>query len=88
MTQATDYQEITKDMIHRLVAIAPLLRIATITGWALGLGVLLSILSALLLQDVWWLGGILGAAVGYGIGSVFAAFFNLTIEWMVRNCNP
>jgi len=86
MTQAADYQEITNNMIHRLVAIAPLLRIATITGWAIGLGAVLSVLAVFLLRELWWLGGFLGAALGYAIGSIFAAFFALTIEWMVRNC--
>jgi hypothetical protein len=84
MTQAAGDEESIQIMIQRLVAIAPLLRIATIAGWVIGLGALLSILSVFLLQELWWLGGFLGAALGYAIGSVFAAFFDLTIEWMVR----
>ena len=85
MTQTTGNEAFDRDMIYRLVALVPLLRMATLAGWSLGLGALLAILSAVLSPDLWWLVGFLGAAIGYAIGSVFAAYFALTIEWMVRS---
>lgn len=78
-------EERTRSIVQRLVALEPLLRAAVMAGWAIGLGVIVSFLSALFLQGSWWLGGLIGAAVGYGIGSVIASFFSLVAEALAQS---
>jgi hypothetical protein len=74
----------TQDIVARLVRTANTIRTIMIFIWAILLGIAFSLLPVLMGSDMWWLGGILGLLLGYGLGQYLAAWMTVMIEWMAQ----
>jgi hypothetical protein len=83
MTMIYD-KENARKLISHLITQSTILNRITRLFWALFFGSLATLLVGLLSRDSWWLGGIIGILLGYGIGTYLASVQNLVIEWMAQ----
>ena len=72
-------------IVKRLVAIGNSIRLITITTCIILFAALLSIPGFYALQEAWWLGAILGALLGLGLGSYLASLNSVLIEWLAQS---
>ena len=76
---AYDYQR-TKKIVERLTSMANLVNVALTLSAVLLLGTTTTIFGILLTPNFWWVTGLLGFIVGYGVGRVLASFATLMAE--------
>ena len=76
--------ERTTSIVQRLVLIGNTLRLAVIVTNLITIGSLLSLVGQAVWPEAWWLFGIVGLAVGYGLGEYMAAFLMAVLEWMAQ----
>ena len=74
----------TNDIVKRLVGIGNMVRLVTIASYIIILGAVLSLVGVALLDEAWWIGGISGIIIGYGLGSYTASLIIVVIEWMAQ----
>jgi hypothetical protein len=77
--------ERTKDIIARLIALGNIIRITTITLFVVLFGALLTLLARALITELWWLGGIYGVLIGFGLGVYTSSLLTITLEWMAQS---
>jgi presenilin-like A22 family membrane protease len=70
----------TKTIVSRLTNMVSLMNAALILFTVLLLGTTITIFGIYLTPSFWWVTGLLGFIVGYGIGRVLASFANLMAE--------
>jgi presenilin-like A22 family membrane protease len=74
-----DYKR-TKKIVERLTRMANLVNLALTLSAVLLLGTTITIFGKLLTPNFWWVTGLLGFIVGYGVGRVLASFVTLIAE--------
>jgi hypothetical protein len=76
--------ERTKDIVERLVRLGNSIRLVVIGYYILVLAVLISVLSLFFVSGFWWVGTILGAIIGYGVGVFAASAVIIIIEGLAQ----
>lgn len=74
----------TKDIVGRLVSTGNSLRLPVIALFVVLIGALLAYLAEVLVTGLWWLGGIYGILIGFGIGAYFSSLVSISLEWMAQ----
>ncbi len=74
----------TQDIVKRMTLAGSLVRGLIILSSVLVLAGLFIVPTAIISQDYWWLGGILGGLAGLILGTIGASIFNLLMEWMAQ----
>jgi hypothetical protein len=74
----------TTFIVQRLVLIGNTLRPAMITGAMIILAVLLTLAGNVIWTEAWWLFGVVGLVVGYGLGEYATALLLAVLEWMAQ----
>jgi len=74
----------TKDIVRRLVSMANTLRLPVIALFVVLLGAILAHLAEELFRGLWWLGGIYGILIGFGIGVYVSSLVSIALEWMAQ----
>ncbi len=75
----------TKDLITRMVALGNIIRLTSITLFVVLFGTLLTLLARLLVAELWWLGGLYGVLIGFGLGVYASSLLTITLEWMAQS---
>jgi len=70
----------TKTIVARLTKMVNLMNVALTLFAVLLLGTTVTIFGIMLTPSFWWVTGLLGFIVGYGVGRVLAAFATLMAE--------
>ena len=75
----------TKDIVRRLVTMGNTLRLPVIALFVVVVGAILTHLAEELVTGLWWLGGIFGILIGFGIGVYASALVSIALEWMAQS---
>ena len=76
--------ERTTSIVQRLVLIGNTLRLVVILTDVVIIASLLTLVGQAVWPEAWWLFGMVGLAVGYGLGEYMAALLMAVVEWMAQ----
>lgn len=81
---SSSYSESASGVISRLVGLVTTLKTILVAFGVLVFGVLFMTAAMMFDRSYWWLGAILGVALGYGFGIYLASMLSLFVDWMVQ----
>ena len=74
----------TSSIVTRLVAMARIIRFIVIVTSVITMGAILTLAAFVVQRDSWWVGGIVGAGLGFILGGYGSMLITTLTEWLAQ----